>query len=128
MSGTLIKFTGAELAVVLERATLAAEAQAPLQGCADIGEAIARLESAGFTASAVNPADSSRAIASPISAQPCNGACASAANVARSNTTASSAPVNFINVPDMSVDHRYRALEDQHGVSLDGCHQAFDVR
>ena len=53
MSGTLIKLAGAELATVLERATLAPEAQAPLRGCADVADAIVRLESAGFAAEAI---------------------------------------------------------------------------
>ncbi len=53
MAGTLTKLAGADLATVLERATLSPEARAPLQGCADVGEAIVRLESAGFAAEAV---------------------------------------------------------------------------
>jgi len=53
MSGTLVKLTGAELAIVVERATLTPDAQAPLRGCADVGDAIVRLESAGFASEAV---------------------------------------------------------------------------
>ncbi len=53
MAGTLIKLGGAELAIVLERATLTPEAQAPLLGCADVADAIVRLEAAGFAAEAV---------------------------------------------------------------------------
>jgi hypothetical protein len=53
MSGTLIKLAAAELATVLERATLAPEAQAPLEGCVDVADAIVRLESAGFAAEAI---------------------------------------------------------------------------
>ena len=53
MAGTLTKLGGAELAIVLERATLAPEAQTPLAGCADVGDAITRLEAAGFAAEAV---------------------------------------------------------------------------
>jgi hypothetical protein len=52
MAGTLTKLAGVELATAMGRATLAPEAQAPLQGCADIGEALDRLESAGFAAEA----------------------------------------------------------------------------
>ncbi|MSP00699.1 MAG: hypothetical protein EXR07_06570 [Acetobacteraceae bacterium] len=53
MSGTLTKLAGAELATILERATLSPEAQAPLRGCADVGDAIDRLEAAGFSLEAV---------------------------------------------------------------------------
>jgi uncharacterized protein DUF6931 len=53
MSGTLVKLAGAELATVVERATLAPEARTPLQGCADVADAIVRLETAGFAAEAV---------------------------------------------------------------------------
>lgn len=48
----MTKLAGMELATAMGRATLAPEAQAPLQGCADIGEALDRLESAGFAAEA----------------------------------------------------------------------------
>jgi hypothetical protein len=53
MAGTLSKLAGVEIATVLERATLPAEAQASLQGCAEIAEAIVRLETAGMAAEAV---------------------------------------------------------------------------
>jgi hypothetical protein len=53
MAGTLTKLAGVELAPVVDRATLAPEAMAPLAGCTDIGEAIDRLEAAGFAAEAV---------------------------------------------------------------------------
>jgi hypothetical protein len=53
MAGTLTKLVGAELASVIDRATLAPEAQAPLQGCADVADAIVRLEVSGFTSEAV---------------------------------------------------------------------------
>jgi hypothetical protein len=44
---------GVEIAVVMDRAALSPEAQVPLAGCADIGDAIARLEAAGFATEAV---------------------------------------------------------------------------
>jgi hypothetical protein len=53
MAGTLTKLAGAELALVMDRATLAPEAQAPLQGCADVADAIVRLEALGFASEAV---------------------------------------------------------------------------
>ncbi len=53
MAGTVTKLTGAELAIVMERATLPPEAVAPLQGCADVGAAIDILENAGFAAEAM---------------------------------------------------------------------------
>jgi hypothetical protein len=53
MAGTLTKLAEVELATVMDRATLAPEAQVPLRGCADVGEAIVRLESAGFASEAV---------------------------------------------------------------------------
>jgi hypothetical protein len=53
MAGTLAKLAGVELATVLDRAALPPEAQAPLQGCADIGDAVARLEAGGFATEAV---------------------------------------------------------------------------
>jgi hypothetical protein len=53
MADTLTKLAGVELATVVERAALAPEAQAPLQGCTDIGDAIVRLEAAGFASEAV---------------------------------------------------------------------------
>ena len=53
MAGTLSKLAGAEMATVVARALLPPEAAAPLQGCADVGEAIARLEAGGFAADAV---------------------------------------------------------------------------
>jgi len=37
----------------MERASLSPEAQAPLKDCADVGEAVARLEAAGLTTEAV---------------------------------------------------------------------------
>jgi hypothetical protein len=53
MAGTLTKLAGAELATVVERATLGQDALAPLQGCADAADAILRLEAAGFASEAV---------------------------------------------------------------------------
>jgi hypothetical protein len=53
MAGTLTKLAGTELATVLDRAALPPEAQAPLQGCADIADALARLEAGGFATEAV---------------------------------------------------------------------------
>lgn len=53
MAGTLSKLVGVEIATVLDRATLAPAAQVPLQGCTEIGEAIDRLETAGFATEAV---------------------------------------------------------------------------
>lgn len=53
MAGTLAKLAAADLATALERATLSAEARAPLAGCADVADALIRLEAAGFAAEAV---------------------------------------------------------------------------
>jgi hypothetical protein len=53
MAGTLTKLAGVEFATVLSRAALPPEAQAPLQGCTEIGDAIVRLEAAGFATEAV---------------------------------------------------------------------------
>ena len=53
MAGTLTKIAGVELAPVLHRAALPPEAQGSLQGCADIADALLRLEAAGFAADAV---------------------------------------------------------------------------
>jgi hypothetical protein len=53
MTGTLIKIAGADLATTLTRATLPPEAQAPLGDCAEIGNALDRLEAAGFAPEAV---------------------------------------------------------------------------
>lgn len=53
MAGTLTKIAGVELAPVLQRAALPPEAQGSLQGCADIADALLRLEAAGFAADAV---------------------------------------------------------------------------
>jgi uncharacterized protein DUF6931 len=53
MAGTLTKLSAAELATVVERATLAQEALVPLQGCADVADAVVRLEAAGFASEAV---------------------------------------------------------------------------
>jgi hypothetical protein len=53
MAGTLAKLAGAELATVVERATLSAEAVASLQGCTDVADAILRLETSGFAPEAV---------------------------------------------------------------------------
>lgn len=52
MGETLTKLSGIDLATVLSRARLPPEAQAPLAGCAGVGEAIDRLEAAGFAAEA----------------------------------------------------------------------------
>jgi hypothetical protein len=53
MAGTLTKLAGIDLAVVVDRAALSREAMAPLQGCADIADAVTRLEAAGFATEAV---------------------------------------------------------------------------
>ena len=53
MTGSLIKIAGADLATTLTRATLPPEAQAPLADCAEIGNALDRLEAAGFAPEAV---------------------------------------------------------------------------
>ena len=53
MAGTLTKLAGVDLALTIDRAALSREAMAPLQGCVDIGDALARLETAGFGAEAV---------------------------------------------------------------------------
>jgi len=53
MAGTLTKLAGVDFATVMTRAALAPEAQAAVQGCADIGEAIDRLEAAGFAPEAI---------------------------------------------------------------------------
>src|SRR5580693_2031379 len=53
MAGTLAKLAGADLATVVDRATLSAEAVASLQGCTDVADAIGRLEAAGFAPEAV---------------------------------------------------------------------------
>lgn len=53
MAGTLTKLAGVELATVLPRATLSPEADIPLAGCADVADALTRLEAAGFAAEAV---------------------------------------------------------------------------
>jgi hypothetical protein len=53
MSGTLAKLAGVEIATVVGRAALSPEAQGALGGCAEVGEAITRLEAAGFAAEAV---------------------------------------------------------------------------
>jgi hypothetical protein len=53
MAGTLTKIAGVELASALSLAALPPEAQVPLQGCADIADALARLEAAGFATEAI---------------------------------------------------------------------------
>jgi hypothetical protein len=53
MAGTLTKLAAAELATVVERATLGQDALVPLQGCPDVADAIVRLEAAGFASEAV---------------------------------------------------------------------------
>jgi hypothetical protein len=53
MAGTLTKLAGADIAQVMDRAALSPEAQAPLQGCLDVADAITRLESAGFASEAI---------------------------------------------------------------------------
>jgi hypothetical protein len=53
MAGTLSKLAGVELASVLSRAALPAETQVSLRGCTEIGDALVRLEAAGFATEAV---------------------------------------------------------------------------
>jgi len=53
MAETLAKLAGADLATVVERATLSAEALKSLQGCTDVADAVVRLEAAGFAPEAV---------------------------------------------------------------------------
>jgi hypothetical protein len=53
MADTLTKLAGADFTTIIGRATLPAEAQAPLRGCADVADAIVRLEAAGFAVEAV---------------------------------------------------------------------------
>jgi Family of unknown function (DUF6931) len=53
MTGTLIKLAGADVATTVMRATLPPEAEAPLRGCAEIGNVLDRLEAAGFQPEAV---------------------------------------------------------------------------
>jgi len=49
----LTKLAAAELATVVERATLGQDALVPLQGCPDVADAIVRLEAAGCASEAV---------------------------------------------------------------------------
>lgn len=53
MASALPKVAQADLATVVERATLPPEAEVPLRGCADIEAALDRLEAAGFALEAV---------------------------------------------------------------------------
>jgi hypothetical protein len=53
MAGTLAKLAGADLATVVDRATLSPEALASLQGCTDVADAVVRLEAGGFASEAV---------------------------------------------------------------------------
>ena len=53
MAGTFTKLGVADLETVVSRAALPAEAEAALQGCTEIGDALDRLEAAGFAAEAV---------------------------------------------------------------------------
>jgi hypothetical protein len=53
MAETLTKLSGVAFATVMEQATLSPEALSPLRGCADIGEAVARLETGEFVSEAV---------------------------------------------------------------------------
>ena len=52
MAGTLTKLAGADLETVAGRALLPPEARLPLRDCAEIGDALDRLESAGFATEA----------------------------------------------------------------------------
>jgi hypothetical protein len=53
MASALAKLAQADLATVVERATLPPEAEAPLRGCTDVESALERLEAAGFAVEAV---------------------------------------------------------------------------
>jgi hypothetical protein len=53
LASTLPKLAQADLATVVERATLPPEAEVPLRGCTDIEAALDRLEGAGFALEAV---------------------------------------------------------------------------
>src|SRR5580658_10041419 len=53
MAGTFTKLGVADLETVVSRAALPPEADAALQGCTEIGDALDRLEAAGFAAEAV---------------------------------------------------------------------------
>src|ERR1700728_184811 len=53
MASALPKLAQADLATVVERATLPPEAEVPLRGCTDIEAALDRLEAAGFVLEAV---------------------------------------------------------------------------
>jgi hypothetical protein len=53
MASALPKLAQADLATVVQRATLPPEAEAPLRGCMDIETALDRLEAAGFMVEAV---------------------------------------------------------------------------
>jgi hypothetical protein len=53
LASALPKLAQADLATVVERATLPPEAEAPLRGCTDIETALDRLEAAGFALEAV---------------------------------------------------------------------------
>ncbi len=53
MAGTLAKLSGVQLATVIGRAALPPEAETALQGCADVGDALTRLEAGGFATEAV---------------------------------------------------------------------------
>ena len=52
MAEPLTKLAGIDLTAILGQARLPPEAAAPLNGCADVGEAVDRLETAGFLAEA----------------------------------------------------------------------------
>jgi hypothetical protein len=52
MAGALTKLIGVQLATVMDRAALPPETQPALRGCTEIGDAIDRLERAGFAAEA----------------------------------------------------------------------------
>ncbi len=53
MAGTLTKLAGVDFAMVMGRASPSPDAMVPLKGCGDIGDAIVRLEAAGFAVEAV---------------------------------------------------------------------------
>jgi hypothetical protein len=53
MAGSLQKLVGADIALVVERAILSAEARVPLRGCVEVADAVTRLEAAGFASEAI---------------------------------------------------------------------------
>jgi|ERR1700722_378173 hypothetical protein len=53
MADTLSKIVGTDVAIACGRANLPPEAQAALQGCTDVPDALTRLEAAGFLSEAI---------------------------------------------------------------------------